>query len=86
MHRVFNCGIGMVIVVAAPHAKAAIDVLRAGGRNGMAGRDHRRTHRGRGADDRRVKKIVILISGRGSNMQAILEARLPLRGRGGDQQ
>ena len=25
-----------------------------------------------------MKKIVILISGRGSNMQAILEARLPL--------
>ena len=31
MLRVFNCGIGMVIVVAAPHAKEALDVLRAGG-------------------------------------------------------
>ena len=27
-----------------------------------------------------MKKIVILISGRGSNMQAILDARLPLTG------
>ena len=31
MLRVFNCGIGMVIVVAAPHAKETIDVLRAAG-------------------------------------------------------
>ncbi|HQW21064.1 MAG TPA: phosphoribosylformylglycinamidine cyclo-ligase [Rhodocyclaceae bacterium] len=31
MHRVFNCGIGMVVVVAAEHQKAAIDMLHAAG-------------------------------------------------------
>ncbi|HYG53754.1 MAG TPA: phosphoribosylformylglycinamidine cyclo-ligase [Burkholderiales bacterium] len=31
MHRVFNCGIGMVVVVAAADAKRAADVLRAAG-------------------------------------------------------
>ncbi len=31
MHRTFNCGIGMVLVVAAAEAKAAIDVLAAHG-------------------------------------------------------
>ena len=31
MHRVFNCGIGMVVVVAAADADAAISRLRAAG-------------------------------------------------------
>jgi phosphoribosylformylglycinamidine cyclo-ligase len=31
MFRVFNCGIGMVVVVAAPDAKRAADVLRTTG-------------------------------------------------------
>ena len=31
MHRVFNCGDGMVVVVAAEHQKAAIDMLHAAG-------------------------------------------------------
>ena len=31
MHRVFNCGIGMVAVVAAGDAKRAMDDLRASG-------------------------------------------------------
>jgi phosphoribosylformylglycinamidine cyclo-ligase len=33
MHRVFNCGIGMVIVVAPAHADAAVAALRANGEN-----------------------------------------------------
>ena len=31
MLRVFNCGIGMVVVVAAEHAQAAGELLRAAG-------------------------------------------------------
>jgi phosphoribosylformylglycinamidine cyclo-ligase len=31
MHRVFNCGIGMVVVVAAEHAEQALQLLRAAG-------------------------------------------------------
>jgi phosphoribosylformylglycinamidine cyclo-ligase len=31
MHRVFNCGIGMVLVVAAPEAARACEILRAAG-------------------------------------------------------
>jgi phosphoribosylformylglycinamidine cyclo-ligase len=31
MHRVFNCGIGMVIVVAAEHAAQAMKLLAASG-------------------------------------------------------
>ena len=31
MHRVFNCGIGMVLVVASEHVDAALAVLRASG-------------------------------------------------------
>jgi phosphoribosylformylglycinamidine cyclo-ligase len=31
MHRVFNCGIGMVVVVAPAHAQAAIEFLTAQG-------------------------------------------------------
>ncbi len=33
MHRVFNCGIGMVLVVAPAHADAAVAALRANGEN-----------------------------------------------------
>ena len=33
MHRVFNCGIGMVIVVAAADAAKAMDVLKQAGEN-----------------------------------------------------
>ncbi|MBP7488242.1 MAG: phosphoribosylformylglycinamidine cyclo-ligase, partial [Azospira sp.] len=31
MHRVFNCGIGMVVVVAQEHARQAIQLLQAAG-------------------------------------------------------
>ena len=31
MHRVFNCGIGMVLVVAPGHVKTALDVLKDAG-------------------------------------------------------
>jgi phosphoribosylformylglycinamidine cyclo-ligase len=31
MHRVFNCGIGMVVVVAAEHERPAVELLGAAG-------------------------------------------------------
>ena len=36
MHRVFNCGIGMVVIVAAQHAPAALDLLAAEGEQAFA--------------------------------------------------
>jgi hypothetical protein len=50
MWRVFNCGIGMVVVVAAAHAKAAADQLREIRRNGLRDRARRKVlGRARGA-------------------------------------
>ena len=94
MLRVFNCGIGMIVIVAAADAKVAAETLRAAGETvwqigSIAARRRRSADRrcliqrlpavGRGhGRDERMKKVVILISGRGSNIQAILEARLPV--------
>jgi phosphoribosylformylglycinamidine cyclo-ligase len=39
MHRVFNCGIGLVVVVAEQHAEAAVRLLQAQGEKAwVAGR------------------------------------------------
>src|SRR5204862_5427474 len=47
------------------------------GRAGLRDRQHRRARGGRPADGGRLKSAVILISGRGSNMRALVEAKLP---------
>ena len=54
MHRVFNCGIGMVVVVAREKRRAGAQAAQRGGRNG--GRDwlNRGARRRRGANDRRL--------------------------------
>ena len=79
MHRTFNCGIGMVVIVAAEHADAAMASLSASGEQvWRIGRIETNAANGQASNGRAVKRIVILISGRGSNMQAILEARLPV--------
>lgn len=44
----------------------------------MGGRAHPPAHARRIADDHRVSRVVVLVSGRGSNMQALLEAGIPL--------
>ena len=81
--RTFNCGIGMVLVVAAGS--------RDGRRGGAGGRrrdraPHRQHRRGRRAAPRRVhrirgrmarRRIAVLISGSGSNLQALIAAALP---------
>jgi len=79
MMRTFNCGIGMVAVVAAGQAAQVAAVLQEAGETVspigriVPRRDHRRHLPG---FDRTVsmKKTAILISGRGSNMAALIEA------------
>ena len=45
MHRVFNCGIGMVVIVAAGHAESAVNQLRAAGESAWRiGSIEARTH------------------------------------------
>ena len=77
--RVFNCGIGMVMVVSAREADAAAATLRQRGeqvyRIGTV--DLRKADEP--ADDHRVsasKRIVVLLSGRGSDLEALLNADL----------
>ncbi len=82
MLRTFNCGVGMIVVVAANEAEAALDRPAALGARGLcAGRDHpggRRRARqlygnARAVSPRRVR-TAILISGGGSNMARLIEA------------
>ena len=80
MLRVFNCGIGMALVVADPDA-----ATETAARPGRERRPHR-PHRGGGAVRRRcgsncppagrgeAARTAILISGRGSNMAALIAA------------
>ena len=72
MLKTFNCGIGMVAVVAPERAEALADVLGGGGRGGDGDRP-RGSRRGRalfGASVSR-RRVAILISGGGSNMLAL---------------
>jgi hypothetical protein len=78
MLRVFNCGIGMVVIVGQEHSQAAITTLQASGKP-CGGSALFMREKQRAASYRHMKTIVILISGRGSNMQTILEARLPAK-------
>ena len=54
MHRVFNCGIGMTVIVAKENADAAMAQLQAAGETVYRIGEHPRPRRGRGADHRRL--------------------------------
>ncbi len=76
MYRVFNCGIGMTVQVSASDAQPRHRHIAGGGPGGAhdrrgARRNTRRRHRLNTAPPR--QPIVILISGRGSNMRALIE-------------
>ncbi len=89
MHRVFNCGIGMVVVVAAERRRARDRrcSTRAGERASSHRRDRRaargRARRRSSSEPRRRRhrwrspRITVLISGRGSNLGCA--ARTPTR-------
>ena len=80
MARTFNCGIGMMLVTAPDAAKAVTAVLTSAGENGLRDRPNRaaprrrtcRHGRSHGRGMERLK-LAILISGRGSNMQTLID-------------
>ena len=81
MARVFNCGLGMIAVVAPDDAAAIAAMLAAAGEQvhrvgRIVARPRGRTGlRGRRHGERLARlRTAILISGRGSNMQALIEA------------
>ena len=78
MYRTFNCGIGMVVVVAPADVDATLAHLKAIGRNRL---DHRRrrerlARRGHRGMTGMPMPVAVVISGRGSNMEAIARASL----------
>ena len=75
MHRTFNCGIGMVLIVSKAESKLAHPDAGGERRRGLRDRIDRAAAAGIAPDGGRLKSAVILISGRGSNMRAIVEAR-----------
>jgi phosphoribosylformylglycinamidine cyclo-ligase len=56
MHRTFNCGIGMVLIVAKADAAATIATLQAGRRRGLRGRLDRQETRGGAPDGGRLRR------------------------------
>ena len=77
MHRTFNMGIGLVLIVAKERGDRGRRSPTAGGRGGV---DHRRGPQRRPRGDHHMSRapirIAVLVSGqgRGSNMQAIIDA------------
>ena len=86
MHRVFNCGIGMAVVVARRTRGACAAPPRRRRRARHAHRRHRPATRRRARHGRRLtphaagragamaKRITVLLSGRGTNLAALLAA------------
>jgi phosphoribosylformylglycinamidine cyclo-ligase len=58
MHRVFNCGIGMVVVVAAAEAERAQALLTEGRRDGVPDRRRRPSCAGRAGHGRRLAAVL----------------------------
>jgi len=78
MHRVFNCGIGMVVLVANEDLPSALDAFSHAGESAwhignIIKANDLGTKSGAGFVHR-PPKIAVLISGRGSNLQALINA------------
>ena len=72
MFNTFNMGVGMTVVVARQQADRALEVLRA---QGVAAYRRRRACEGRRGRDFVLRpKIAVLVSGGGTNLQALLDA------------
>ena len=73
MRRTFNCGLGLVAVVAAGDARTRAGGVRGGGRARLRRRRHRARQR---AVARGIRvNVAVLVSGSGTNLQAILDAQ-----------
>ena len=70
MFNTFNMGVGMVLTVAPEDADKAIAILKAHGEDAYRLGDHRRGRRGRAG----MKRVAVLVSGGGTNLQALLES------------
>ena len=92
MLRTFNCGIGMIVVVAAKDAKKVAASLKRSGETVVTlgthpqAQGHGRTGRALrlACGEMRKARTAILISGRGSNMMALVEAARDAGLSGGD--
>ena len=73
MYRTFNCGVGMIIALPAAEADKAIALLNDKGENAWKIRVYQ-SLRFRTACGHCMKNIVVLISGSGSNLRAIIDA------------
>ena len=72
MYNTFNMGVGMAVVVPAEHADEALAVLRENGEGCLFhGRSGRRRREGR----RAMVNAAVLVSGGGTNLQALLDAQ-----------
>ena len=80
MLRTFNCGVGMVIVVARTEADAVEAALREAGESpgisaaSTCARTKTASASSEASRDDQRKRVGVLISGRGSNLQALISA------------
>ena len=73
MYRTFNCGIGMIAVVAPGTCDAALASLRKGETASVIG-DVAAARAASSSRNERSLPVAVVISGRGSNMEAIARA------------
>lgn len=77
MYNTFNMGIGLVIAIPKDQVGHALDVLARAGRAVLRHRrrDQGRRRRGAGLRAGRMVRIAVLVSGGGTNLQALIDAQ-----------
>ncbi len=75
MFNTFNMGVGMVLTVAAEDADKAIDILKANGEDAYRLGVIAKASGVRAG----MKRVAVLVSGGGTNLQALLESEAPRR-------
>ena len=74
MFNTYNMGVGMSIVVPAAQVQTALDILTAHGEDAYVIGDHHQKRRRKG-DSGMTAKIAVLVSGGGTNLQALIDAQ-----------